>query len=170
MNIKNLSAGQHYPEQFNAVIEIPKGSRNKYEYDEDLDVIKLDRVNYTAMAHPFDYGFIPGTRSEDGDHLDTFVILDSSVFPGCLVEARPIGVLYMIDDGEKDEKIISVPLNDIRYKHVNELSGLNPHIKPEIQHFFEHYKDLQNKKVEITGWGDKKAALDLMNSVLEKNS
>lgn len=168
MNIKNLPAGDEYPESFNVVIEIPKGSRNKYEYDEELDVIKLDRVNYAAMAHPYDYGFIPQTRSEDGDHLDAFVILDSSVFPGCLVSARPVGVLYMIDDGEKDEKIIAVPAHDPRYDHITKLTDLSPHLPKEIEHFFAHYKDLQNKKVEITGWGDREQALEMMKSSLEK--
>lgn len=168
MNIKNLPAGEKYPEVFNVVIEIPKGSRNKYEYDEDLDIIKLDRVNYTAMAHPYDYGFIPQTRSEDGDHLDAIVILDQSVFSGCLLEARPIGILYMVDDGDKDEKILSVPLNDIRFKHINDLSQLSPHVKDELQHFFEHYKDLQHKKVEVSGWGGREDAIKVLKDSLEK--
>ena len=167
MSISKLSAGEKYPEEFNVVIEIPKGSRNKYEYDEELDIIKLDRVTYSAMAHPYDYGFIPGTRSEDGDHLDAFVILDTSVFPGCLVSARPVGVLDMIDDGERDEKIIAVPVNDIRYSHISDIDQLTPHIKKEIQHFFEHYKDLQGKKVEITSWGNREKAIEVMNASVE---
>lgn len=167
MNIKALPAGDKYPEEFNVVIEIPRDSKNKYEYDEELDVIKLDRVNYTAMAHPYDYGFIPETRSEDGDHLDAFVLLDHSVFPGCLVSARPIGVLYMIDDGEKDEKIISVPAKDPRYDHVQDLSDVTSHLTKEIEHFFLHLKDLQNKKVEIINWGDKAEALKVLKSALE---
>ena len=167
MSISKLSAGEKYPEEFNVVIEIPKGSRNKYEYDEELDIIKLDRVTYSAMAHPYDYGFIPGTRSEDGDHLDAFVILDTSVFPGCLVSARPVGVLDMIDDGERDEKIIAVPVNDVRYSHISDIDQLTPHIKKEIQHFFEHYKDLQGKKVEITSWGNREKAIEVMNASVE---
>lgn len=167
MNIKNLPKGDKYPEVFNVVIEIPKGSRNKYEYDEELDAIILDRVNYTAMAHPFDYGFIPQTRSEDGDHLDAFVLLDNSVFPGCVVAARPIGVLNMIDDGEKDEKIIAVPAKDPRFDHINDLKDISPHTPKEIQHFFEHYKDLQGKKVEIIGWGGKEEALKVLLESVE---
>lgn len=167
MNIKGLPAGDKFPEEFNVVIEIPKGSHNKYEYDEELDIIKLDRVSYTAMAHPYDYGFIPQTRSEDGDHLDAFVLLETSVFPGCLVHARPIGVLYMVDDGEKDEKIIAVPTDDPRFKHIEDLSQVSPHIPKEIQHFFEHYKDLQNKKTEITGWGGKEEAIKMMRESFE---
>lgn len=168
MSIKSLPKGEKYPEVFNVVIEIPKGSHNKYEYDEELDIIKLDRVSFTAMAHPYDYGFIPETRSEDGDHLDAFVLLETSVFPGCLVQARPIGVLYMVDDGENDEKIISVPADDVRFNHINDLADVSPHIQKEIQHFFEHYKDLQNKKTEIIKWGGKSEALEMMQKSLEK--
>jgi inorganic pyrophosphatase len=168
MSIKNLSAGEDYPEVFNVIIEIPKGSRNKYEYDERMDVIKLDRVNYSAMAHPYDYGFIPQTRSDDGDHLDAFVILDSSVFPGCLVRARAVGILFMIDDGDKDEKIIAVPADDPRYDHIKNISDLPKHYQREIEHFFAHYKDLQNKKVEIIKWGDFSEAIETMRSSLVK--
>lgn len=152
MSLAHLPIGKKAPEVVNVVIEIPAGSKNKYEYDEEMHAIKLDRVTYTAMAHPYDYGFIPETRSEDGDHLDAFVILDHSVFPGCVVAARPIGMLKMIDDGEADEKLICVPDKDVRYDHITDLSHLSPHVPKEIQHFFEHYKDLQNKSVEITGW------------------
>lgn len=167
MNIKNLPRGEKYPEEFYMVIEQPKGSHNKYEYDEELDIIKIDRVNYTAMGIPADYGFIPQTRSEDGDHLDALILLDASAFPGCLVTGRPIGVCYMVDSGEKDEKIIAVPADDVRYKHINDLSDLTPHFKEEVQHFFEHYKDLQNKKVEVTGWGNKEEALKVMQDSIE---
>ncbi len=158
MSIENLPIGSKAPEVINVVIEIPAGSRNKYEYDEELHTIVLDRVNYTAMAHPYDYGFIPGTRSEDGDHLDAFVLLEHSVFPGCVVAARPIGLLNMVDDGEKDEKIICIPAKDPRFDHITDLNQLSAHLPKEIQHFFEHYKDLQNKKAEVTGWGDAAAA------------
>ncbi len=154
MSLANLPIGSKAPDVINVVIEIPANSKNKYEYDEDLHVIKLDRVAYTAMAHPYDYGFIPETRSNDGDHLDAFVLLDQSVFPGCLVAARPIGMVKMIDDGETDEKIICVPDKDVRYQHITELNQISDHIPKEIQHFFEHYKDLQDKKTEITHWGD----------------
>lgn len=167
MSIKNLSRGEKFPEIFNVVIEIPKGSRNKYEYDEELDIIKLDRVTFTAMTHPYDYGFIPQTRSDDGDHLDAFVLLETSVFPGCLVQARPIGILKMVDDGDNDEKIIAVPADDVRFNEIKDLADLSPHIQKEIQHFFEHYKDLQNKKVEITGWGDRSEAIEMMNKSVE---
>lgn len=154
----NIPIGKDFPEKFNVVIEIPAGSKNKYEYNEEIDAIRLDRVQYTAMAHPYDYGFIPETRSDDGDHLDAFVLLDPSVFPGCVVVARPIGLLNMVDDGDRDEKIICVPDKDVRYDHITELDQLSPHIKLEIAHFFEHVKDLQNKVTTITGWEDAAAA------------
>lgn len=156
--LDKVPVGAKAPAEVNVIIEIPAGSHNKYEFDEELGLIKLDRVGYSAMVHPHDYGFIPETRSDDGDHLDAFVILDESVFPGCLVAARPIAVMRMIDDGEGDEKIICVPANDVHYEHVTELSDLSPHLPKKIQHFFEHYKDLQNKKTEVTGWGDAAAA------------
>lgn len=167
MNIKNLPRGDKYPEEFNLVIEICKGSHNKYEYDEDLDVIKLDRVYYSAMSLPYDYGFIPQTRSEDGDHLDGIVLLDQSAFPGCVVPARPIGVIYKVDSGEKDEAIICVPVDDSRYSHITEVDQLGEHFKKEITHYFEHYKDLQNKKVEVNGWGNREEALKVMADSVE---
>lgn len=154
MSLEHLPIGKNAPDSIHVIIEIPANSKNKYEYDEDLHIIKLDRVSYSAMAHPYDYGFIPETRCEDGDHLDAFVILDHSVFPGCLVTARPVGVMKMLDDGEADEKVICVPVHDPRYDHITDLSQLSAHIPKEIQHFFEHYKDLQGKTTEITGWGD----------------
>ncbi|MDO8429348.1 MAG: inorganic diphosphatase [Candidatus Daviesbacteria bacterium] len=168
MNIKNLPKGPKYPEEFNVVVELTRGSRNKYEYDEELDIIKLDRVYTSAMSLPCDYGFIPQTRSEDNDHLDALVLVEHSVFPGCMVTARPIGLLKMIDGGEADEKIISVPVDDIRMKHIQSLDDLSPHFKQEIQHYFEHYKDLQDKKVEITGWGDKDQAIEVLKRSIEE--
>lgn len=167
MNIKNLPRGDKYPEEFNLVIEMPKNSHNKYEYDESLDIIKIDRVFYTAMALPYDYGFIPKTRSEDGDHLDGIVLLDQPAYPGIMVNCRPIGVCYMIDTGEKDEKIIAVCADDPRYDQITELDQLPAHFQKELTHYFEHYKDLQNKKVEISGWGNREDALKVMNDSIE---
>jgi inorganic pyrophosphatase len=162
MNLSDLPIGDNAPQTVNVVIEIPAYNKNKYEYDEELHIIKLDRVASTAMAHPYDYGFIPQTRSEDGDHLDAFVLLDTSVFPGCLVEGRPVGVVMMVDDGEADEKIICVPADDKKYDQITELEQLSPHIPKIMQHFFEHYKDLQDKTVQINDWGDAQAARDII--------
>ena len=164
MNLSDLPIGDNAPQTVNVVIEIPAYNKNKYEYDEELHIIKLDRVASTAMAHPFDYGFIPQTRSEDGDHLDAFVLLDTSVFPGCLVEGRPVGVVMMIDDGEADEKIICVPTGDKKYDQITELEQLSPQIPKIMQHFFEHYKDLQGKTVQINDWGDVEAARDIIEA------
>ncbi len=167
MGISNLPAGENYPDEFNVVVEIPRGSRNKYEYSEDLDVIKLDRVYYTAMTPPFEYGFIPQTRSADGDHLDVVLVMGTSVAPGIVVEARAIGVIKMIDNGEEDEKIVAVPVKDPRFVHVATVEDLSGYFTKEVQHYFEHYKDLENKRVEITGWGDKEEAIKVLKQSLE---
>lgn len=167
MNITKLPRGDKYPEEFNLVIEMPKNSHNKYEYDEELDVIKIDRVFYTAMTLAYDYGFIPQTRSEDGDHLDGIVLLDQSAYPGIMVPCRPIGVIYMVDSGEKDEKIICVPADDPHYAHITDLPQLGEHFQKELTHYFEHYKDLQNKKVEIASWGNRDEALKVMQESIE---
>lgn len=169
MTVHNIGPGKKFPNEIYVVLEIPKGSKNKYEFNEEFGLIELDRVNYTAMAHPYDYGFIPGTRSEDGDHLDAFVLLDNSAFPGALVSARPVGVLFMVDDGEKDEKIIAVPSKDPRYNHIKDLSDLSPHIKKEIEHFFLHYKDLQKVVVELKGWGNSEKAKDVIEKSKESS-
>lgn len=168
MTVHNIVPGKKFPNEIYVVLEIPKGSRNKYEFNEEFGLIELDRVNYTAMAHPYDYGFIPGTRSEDGDHLDAFVLLDNSAFPGALVSARPVGVLFMVDDGEKDEKIIAVPSKDPRYNHIKDLTDLSPHIKKEIEHFFAHYKDLQKVTVELKGWGNAEKAKEVIEKSREE--
>lgn len=168
MSWKDIKQGKNFPEVITVVIEIPKGSRNKYEYDEELDVIKLDRVNPDgAMSHPYDYGDVPGTRSGDGDHLDAFVLLDNSVFPGCVVQARPLAVLKMIDSGEYDEKLLCVPADDAHYKHITSMDQLSPQIFKEIAHFFEHYKDLKGEKVEVQGWGDRDEALEIAKKAYE---
>ncbi len=167
MTLQNIPTGKKFPDEIYVVIEIPKGSKNKYEFNEEFGLIELDIGLIIPMAHPYDYGFIPGTRSEDGDHLDAFVLLDHSAFPGALVSARPVGVLFMIDDGDKDEKIIAVPSKDPRYNHIKDLTDLSPHVKKEIEHFFAHYKDLQKKIVEIKGWGNRERALQVIEKSKE---
>lgn len=168
MMFENIKIGDKAPEQFNAIIEIPKGSRNKYEFDEETGVIALDRVYYSSMTLPCDYGFIPETRSEDGDHLDVIVYLDHATFPGCVISCKPIGVIYMIDGGEKDEKIVAVATKDPRNNHIESVEELGPHFKKEVQHYFEHYKDLENKIIEIKGWGDRNEALEVIKKSIEK--
>lgn len=166
----NLPIGKKAPEVVNAVIEIPKGSHNKFEFDEELGVFKLDRVLYSPLHYPLDYGFIPETRSADGDHLDILVIGGDPVFVGCVVDVRPIGVLKMIDSGEADEKILGVQAKNPRMDQIHDISDIektNPHLLKEIIHFFQVYKDLQGKKVEIEGWENKEKALNEIKKAQE---
>lgn len=141
------------------VIEIPRGSRNKYEIDEDTGAVKLDRVLYSSVHYPTDYGFIPDTRADDGDHLDVLVITEEPTVPGCHVQARPVGVLKMRDEKGEDYKIIAVPVADPRFDGIDELSELHPHWLREIENFFDVYKTLEPEKaVDIDGWGDQHEA------------
>ena len=160
-------------ENLNVIIEIPKGSKNKYEIDKKTGLIKLDRVLFTGQDFPFDYGFVPNTLCDDGDPLDVVFYSTYPFYPGILVEARPIGVLKMIDSGEGDDKIIAVPANDVRLKNIKSLKDLNEHFPKEVQHFYETYKLLQNKKVEIEGILDveeaKKSIMESIKLFKEKN-
>ena len=156
MDIAHLTIGEKAPDVVNCVIEIPRGSHNKYEYDEALGVFKLDRVLFSPFHYPLDYGFIPETRSEDGDHLDIMVIGNDPVPQGCMVRARPVGLIRMIDSGEEDFKIVAVQHDNPRFSHmktIEDIEAYNPHLLKEIQHFFEVYKDLEGKKSEIQGFG-----------------
>ncbi len=158
---EKVSLGEKAPEVINVIIEIPRGSQNKYEFDETLGIFKLDRVIYGSYHYPLDYGFIPGTRSEDGDHLDALVMGGDPLFTGCLTEARPIGRLDMIDSGEPDAKILAVQANDPRFdtiKDIKDIEASNPHLLKEIVNFFETYKILQKKEVKISGWSGASAA------------
>lgn len=158
---ENIPIGEKVPDAVNVVIEIPKGSNNKYEFDEKLGVIKLDRVLYTPFHFPMDYGFIPETRSEDGDHLDAFVIGSDPVPSGCVVEIRPVALIKMIDSGESDFKIVGVQTKNPRFDTIKDLKDLEvaiPHLTKETTHFLSHYKDLQGKRVEIQGWEGAAAA------------
>ena len=153
--IHTLKIGDKSPEIFNAVVEIPKGSHNKYEFDEEMGVMKLDRVLYSPMHYPLDYGFIPETRSEDGDHLDVMIMGGDPLFAGCVCDVRPIGLLKMIDSGEEDFKILGVQDKNPRLKDIKDIKDIeahNSHFLKEIAHFFKVYKDLQGKEVKIVGW------------------
>jgi inorganic pyrophosphatase len=150
--LENVPPGTE--EKINVVVEIPMGSKNKLEYDKDNHIFKLDRVLYSTFAYPADYGFIPQTHCDDGDPLDAFVIMRQGTYPGILIEARPVAVMYMIDGGEEDNKLICVPADDPYFKEITDKSHLPAHFLEELQHFMEHYKDLENKKVVITGYGD----------------
>ena len=133
----------------NVIIEIPKGSQNKYELDKETGVIALDRVLYSAQTYPFDYGFVPQTLWDDGDALDVLVLTTAPLMPGVLVKARPVGILPMVDSGEADEKVIAVPVNDPRFAHIKDIGDVNPHTLKEIAHFFTTYKLLQKKEVTV---------------------
>lgn len=144
--------------QISVLIEIPKGSRNKYEYDKELRVIKFDRMLFSSVHYPADYGYIPDTLAADGDPLDVLVLVWEPTFPGCLIETKPIGVLKMRDDKGEDEKILAVPVSDPLWNHLNELEDAPPHLVREIEHFFSVYKELENKAVEIHGWEGREEA------------
>lgn len=140
------------------IIEIPQGSRNKYEYDHATHVIRLDRVLHSSVHYPTDYGFLPDSLSNDGDPLDVLVLVLDPTFPGCHVEVRPIGILRMIDDKGHDEKILAVPAGDPRFDEINDLPDLDRHWLREIENFFATYKLLEEKDTDLLGWDDASAA------------
>jgi inorganic pyrophosphatase len=135
------------------VVEIPKGSRNKYELDPTTGHIVLDRMLFTSTVYPADYGFIEGTLGGDGDTLDALVFVGEPTFPGCRIAARPVGLFRMTDEKGPDEKILCVPLRDPLWSHVRDLADLNPHLLNEIEHFFKVYKELEDKRVDTAGFG-----------------
>ena len=150
-------------DEMNVIVEIPKFSKNKYEIDKQRNLIKLDRVLYSPMTYPAEYGYIEETLAEDNDPLDILVLASSKTFPGCIVDARVVGYLDMIDSGEPDQKIIGVMNNDPRFSHINEINDIQEHTLREIKHFFKTYKDLQqNKTVVVNEFHDKIDALELI--------
>ena len=152
MAFANLPIGSHAPEIITVAVEIPRGISNKYEYDEKLDEIRLDRVLHSAVFYPVDYGFIPETRADDGDHLDVLVLISNPTFPGCVLEVRPVGVLDMADEAGQDWKILAVARKDPKYTDVKDIDDVNDHVKKEIAQFFETYKNLEDKWAKIKGW------------------
>ena len=138
----------------NVLIEIPAGSKNKYEFDKDLNAFILDRVLFSSVQYPYDYGFVPNTLADDGDPLDGIVLMDQPTFPGCIIASRPIAMLEMIDSGDRDEKILCVPAEDPRYDEVKSLKDIAPHRLEEIAEFFRTYKNLEKKETKILGWQD----------------
>jgi inorganic pyrophosphatase len=140
-------------------IEIPKGSRNKYEYDFVKKVVRFDRMIFSSMHYPSDYGFVPETLAPDGDPIDALVLVSEPTFPGCLIEVKLIGLFKMFDEKGPDAKLLCVPVSDPIWNQINSLDDVNPHLLKEIEHFFQVYKDLEKKKVGIEGWEDKKAAV-----------
>ena len=153
---------------FDVLIEIPKGSRNKYEYDFDLHKSRFDRMLFSSMMYPADYGFIPETLALDGDPLDVLVLGSQPTFPMCVMEVKPIGVFHMADEKGPDEKLICVPISDPIWNRLNDLSDMNPHMVKEIEHFFQVYKDLEEKKVDVGGWGDASEAYEILNKCVDR--
>jgi len=165
--LHDISAGDSIPNEINVIVEINKGSLNKYELDKETGLIMLDRVSHTAQTFPFDYGFVPQTHWHDGDPLDVVLITTSPLIPGILVKARPVGVLDMIDSGESDAKILAVPVGDPRFAHVADLKDVNPHFVKEVVHFYENYKKLQNKEVTIPSVRDAESAKAVITEAVE---
>jgi len=164
----DVAAGDHPPERVTAIIEIPAGSRNKYELDKVSGQFKLDRVLYSAVHYPGDYGFIPQTLHEDNDPLDILVRINESTFPGCQIACRPIGVLRMLDRGEPDEKILAVPCDDPYHNDVFDIADMPQHYLREIEHFFHIYKDLEGKRVEIQGWEKSESAVAIIQKSMDR--
>lgn len=148
--------------QITVMIEIPKGSRNKYEYDKERNLIKFDRMLFSAVQYPSDYGFIPETLARDGDPLDALVLVWEHTFPGCMIDARPVGLFKMWDEKGPDEKILCVPIFDPIWNHIHRLSDVPPHLLKEIEHFFSIYKELEEKKTGVEGWEDYESALGII--------
>jgi len=155
----DVPLGENAPEEFNAIIEIPKGSPNKYEIDKVTGLIKLDRANYSSAAYPFDYGFAPQTLWDDDDALDVIVLSTFPLAPGILVNVRPVALMEMTDTGESDFKVLGVPVKDKRWEDVQDLPDLNKHNLKEYAHFFETYKKLKGDEVTVHGYKGKKDAI-----------
>jgi len=145
-------------------VEIPKGSRNKYEYDEELGAIVLDRFLFSSMVYPTDYGFIPKTLGEDGDALDAMVCVSEPTFPGCVIPVKPVALLKMRDEAGPDDKVVCVPLRDPGWSNVEDLDDLPPQLLIEVEHFFNVYKELEHKPVETDGWRHRAEAQETLDA------
>ena len=165
---RDLPPGRNPPEEVTAVIEIVSGSRNKYELDKETGLLKLDRVLYSAVHYPSDYGFIPRTLHEDGDPLDILVLLKEQTFPGCMIDVRPIGVLKMLDRGEPDDKILGVPLHDPAHEEYFDIADIPQHMLKEIEYFFSTYKDLEGKRVQAAGWEKSERAVQIIQESIDR--
>lgn len=162
----DLPPGPSAPDLIYTVVEVPQGSRNKYEYDKELGLIRLDRVLYSAIYYPGDYGFIPQTYYEDGDPLDVIVMVGEPSFPGALIVARPIGMFRMLDGGDPDDKILAVPNSDPLYQDYHNITDIPRHFLDQVAHFFTVYKDLQGIKVIPVGWEPASAAKNAISRAM----
>ncbi len=161
-SLYEIDPGPGCPEVVRMIVEIPKKSGNKYEYDAALGVFRLDRALYSPMHYPGDYGFIPGTRAEDSDPLDVLALVEEASFTGCLIEVRPVGVLNMVDNDQADQKIVAVPTRNPRYDEIHTMDQIFPHVRREIEHFFSIYKELEGKKTQMNGWGNPAEAREVI--------
>ncbi len=162
----DVSRGKNIPNEINVIVEINKGSKNKYEIDKETGLIALDRVLHTAQDYPFDYGFVPQTLWDDGDALDVVLLTTYPLVPGILVAARPVAILRMVDSGDLDDKIIAVPTHDPRWEDVKDLKDINKHTLKEMDHFFMTYKQIQKKTVHIAGFeGVEEARAAVLRSI-----
>ena len=152
------------------MVEIPKGSRNKYEFDKERKVIKFDRILFSAVHYPCDFGFILVTLAEDGDPLDALVLVWEPTFPGCLIDVKPVGLFKMWDEKGRDEKILCVPLKDPLWNYIEDLNDVPPHLLKEIEHFFSIYKELEEKVTEVEGWGSRAEAIEIIKKARERYS
>jgi len=168
MSYVNIPIGNEAPEIVNAIIEVPKGSHSKYEYDESIDEIKLDKILHSSIVYPTEYGFIPKTRTEDGEQLDVLVLISEHLFSGCLVEVRPIGVLFMEDSEGIDVKIIAVAAKDPLFSQVKNIEDVDENYKKEIHNFFEMYKQLENKTIKVHNWHNKEEAYKRIKEAQER--
>jgi len=159
----DVSIGENTPESVNGIIEIPKNSRAKYELDKESGMLILDRVLYSSINYPANYGFIPQTYCDDNDPLDILVLSQIEVVPMCIVEAKVIGVMRMIDQGEMDDKIIAVAANDMSVNHFNEIEELPIHWIKELRSFFENYKELEHKEVVVEEFQNRQVAMEVIN-------
>ncbi|HYP27113.1 MAG TPA: inorganic diphosphatase [Blastocatellia bacterium] len=168
MRYIDIPIGKLAPEIFNVVVEIPRDSVNKYEYDTELNVFRLDRTLYSPMHYPGDYGFVPSTLAADGDPLDVLVLVSNPSFTGCLIEVRPIGMLAMFDQGAEDLKVLCVPTRDPRSETVGDYRDVLPHRLREIEHFFSIYKELEGKTTETGGWKGAQEAKDAVIAAMNR--
>lgn len=163
----DITPGDSTPKKVNVIIEINKGSKNKYEIDKETGLIALDRVAHTAQDFPFDYGFVPQSYWHDNDPLDVILLTTYPLMPGILVSARPVAIMRMVDSGDIDDKIIAVPTDDPRWDEVKDLSDINKHTLKEIEHFYSTYKKIQNKEVSVAGFDGAKEAQSAIIEGLE---
>jgi inorganic pyrophosphatase len=162
--LSDLDPGPDSPHSVRMIVEIPKNSANKYEYDTHLGVFRLDRTLYSPMHYPTDYGFIPGTMAEDGDPVDILAMADEPSAQGCLIEVRPLGILEMVDAAQSDRKILAVPVRNPRYEQILDIEQVTAHVRREIEHFFSIYKELEGKSVQTQGWRGLDEAYDAIRS------